>query len=60
MFHRLKTSEITGFCGKSKVEALSSPRSRFGGPVGKRGHPEADYLLRGNLAPRNAAGAPTR
>ena len=46
MFHRRKTSEIKGFCGKSKVEALSSPRSRFWGPVGKRGHPEADYLLR--------------
>ncbi len=36
-----------------RSEALSSPRIRFWGPAGKR-HPEADYLLRGNLAPRNA------
>ena len=39
MFNRWKTSEITGFCGKLKVEALSNPRSRFFGPAGQRDAP---------------------
>ena len=56
MFNRWKTSEITGFCGKLKVEALSNPRSRFFGPAGQEGRPEADSLSRANLAANTRGG----
>ena len=56
MFNRWKTSKTTGFCGKPKVEALSNPRSRFWGPAGQEGHPEADWLSLANLAANTHGG----
>ena len=56
MFNRWKTSKITVFCGKPKVEALSNPRSRFLVRPAREGHPEADSLSRANLAVNTRGG----
>ena len=53
-----KTSKIIGFCGKLKVEALGNLRAAFLVRLVKRGHPEADYLSRANLAANTHGGLP--
>ena len=55
MFNRWKTSEITGFCGKSSQRRRAATGAAFLVRPAK-GRPEADSLSRANLAVNTRGG----